>query len=123
LFAKATGNAFSGLGVDYGDDDQPMLVAQRADGERVQIAGLSEGTRDQLFLALRLALLERRASEPMPFIGDDLLTSFDEDRTLATLRLLAMAGGKQQVILFTHHRHVVDLARAMRDQAIDFIDL
>jgi uncharacterized protein YhaN len=123
LFAKATGNAFSGLGVDYGDDDQPMLVAQRADGERVQVAGLSEGTRDQLFLALRLALLERRASEPMPFIGDDLLTSFDEDRTLAALRLLAMAGQKQQVILFTHHRHVVDLARSMREQAIDFIDL
>jgi uncharacterized protein YhaN len=123
LFANATGNAFSGLGVAYGDDDQPMLVAQRADSERVQVAGLSEGTRDQLFLALRLALLERRTSEPMPFVGDDLLTSFDEDRTLATLRLLAMAGQKQQVILFTHHRHVVDLAKSMRELAIDFIDL
>jgi uncharacterized protein YhaN len=123
LFAEATGHSFAGLGVAYGDDDQPMLVAQRADNERVQVAGLSEGTRDQLFLALRLALLERRASEPMPFIGDDLLSSFDENRTLATLRLLAMAGQKQQVILFTHHRYVVDLAKSMRELAIDFIDL
>jgi len=47
----------------------------------------------------------------MPFIGDDLLTSFDEDRTLAVLRLLAAAGQRQQIILFTHHRHVVDLAK------------
>jgi uncharacterized protein YhaN len=75
-----------------------VLVARRFDGERVQVAGLSEGTRDQLFLALRLALLERRTSEPMPFIADDLLKSFDGARTLAALRLLAAAGQKRQII-------------------------
>jgi uncharacterized protein YhaN len=123
LFAMATGDAFSGLGVAYGDDDQPILVAQRNNGEPVQITGLSEGTRDQLFLALRLALLERRTSEPMPFIGDDLLTSFDDERTLAGLRLLAAAGKHQQVILFTHHKHVVNLARTVQDHPVDFIDL
>jgi uncharacterized protein YhaN len=123
LFAKATADAFCGLGIDYGDDDQPELKARRTGGELVPVAGLSEGTRDQLFLALRLALLERRTAESMPFIGDDLLTSFDEERTLATLRLLAMAGQKQQIILFTHHRHVVELARSMPDAAIDVIDL
>jgi uncharacterized protein YhaN len=123
LFGMATGDAFAGLGIDYGDDDQPVLVARRFDGERVQVAGLSEGTRDQLFLTLRLALLERRTSEPMPFIGDDLLTSFDEARTLAALRLLAVAGQERQIILFTHHRHVADLARSMQEHRIDFIDL
>ncbi len=123
LFAMATGDAFAGLGVDYGDDDQPMLIARRSDGERVHVSGLSEGTRDQLFLALRLALLERRTSEPMPFIGDDLLASFDENRTLATLRLFAAAGRQRQVILFTHHRHVVDLARSVQDEIVDVIEL
>lgn len=76
LFSLVTGGVFSELGVGYGDDDQPVLIARRRTGERVEIAGLSEGTRDQLFLVLRLALLERGTSEPMPFIGDDLLTSF-----------------------------------------------
>ncbi|KJC33932.1 hypothetical protein UB31_37285 [Bradyrhizobium sp. LTSP849] len=123
MFAAATGDAFAGLGIDYGDDDQPMLVARRLNRERVQVVGLSEGTRDQLFLALRLALLERRTSEPIPFIGDDLLTSFDEARTLAALRLLAAAGQKRQIILFTHHRHVADLARSLQENRIDFIDL
>jgi uncharacterized protein YhaN len=123
LFAMATGDAFTGLGIAYGDDDQPNLVAQRNSGDQVQITGLSEGTRDQLFLALRLALLERRTSEPMPFIGDDLLTSFDDERTLAGLRLLAAAGKHQQIILFTHHKHVVNLARTVQDHAVDFIDL
>ena len=123
LFATATDGAFVALVVDYGDDDQPILKAERRTGERVPVEGLSEGTRDQLFLALRLALLERGASEPMPFIGDDLLTSFDETRTLATLRLLAVAAQKRQIILFTHHRHVVDLARSVQEHRIDFIDL
>lgn len=123
LFAKATGEAFAGLSIDYDDNDQPVLVARRTDGERVQITGLSEGTRDQLFLTLRLALLEIRASEPMPFIGDDLLTSFDENRTLATLRLLAEAGKHRQIILFTHHRHVAELARSVQEHMIDLIHL
>jgi uncharacterized protein YhaN len=123
LFAAASGSAFDGLVIDYGDDDQPELKARRTDGERVGIAGLSEGTRDQLFLALRLALLEQRTAEPMPFIGDDLLTSFDEARTLATLRLLAAGGEHRQIILFTHHRHVIDLARTVSDHRIDCVAL
>jgi uncharacterized protein YhaN len=123
LFAMATDSAFAGLVVAYGDDDQPVLVAQRRDGEQVPVSGLSEGTRDQLFLALRLALLERRTSEPMPFIGDDLLSSFDESRTMAMLRLLAAAGERRQIILFTHHRHVVDLARSVSGELVQVIDL
>lgn len=123
LFAAASEGAFAGLVIDYGEDDQPELKARRANDERVAIAGLSEGTRDQLFLALRLALLERRAGEPMPFIGDDLLTSFDEARTLATLRLLATGGAQRQIILFTHHRHVVELARTVSDHRIDCVAL
>jgi uncharacterized protein YhaN len=123
LFALATGRVFAGLGVDYGDDDRPVLVAARADGERVGIAGLSEGSRDQLFLALRLALLERRTQQPLPFIGDDLLTSFDEARTAATLELLAAAGGARQMIVFTHHRHVAELARAVPGHAVEVIAL
>jgi Uncharacterized conserved protein len=123
LFAAASDTAFSGLVIDYGDDDQPELKARRTNDERVAIAGLSEGTRDQLFLALRLALLERRAAEPMPFIGDDLLTSFDEARTLATLRLLAAGGAHRQIILFTHHRHVVELAGMVSDHRIDCVAL
>jgi uncharacterized protein YhaN len=123
LFAAASNTAFTGLVIDYGDDDQPELKARRANDERVAIAGLSEGTRDQLFLALRLALLEQRTAEPMPFIGDDLLTSFDEARTLATLRLLAAGGTHRQIILFTHHRHVIDLAQTVNDHRIDCVAL
>jgi uncharacterized protein YhaN len=121
LFSVATAHAFSGLGADYDEEDRPVLVARRANGGFVTIDGLSEGTRDQLFLALRLALLERRAAEPLPFIGDDLLASFDEARTSRTLALLSEFGGKRQVILFTHHRHVAVLAAESADPSIDVV--
>lgn len=123
LFALGTDHAFLGLGIDYDDRDQPVLVARRNAEERVHISGMSEGTRDQLFLALRLALLERRTSEPMPFIGDDLLTSFDDSRTEAGLRLLAAAGHSRQVILFTHHAFVAELAKSIGTQSVQVIQI
>ncbi|WP_210496064.1 AAA family ATPase [Microvirga antarctica] len=123
LFSLATAGSFSGLGADYDESDRPILVALRVDGTRVPVAGLSEGSRDQLFLALRLALLEYRSAEPLPFIGDDLLASFDETRTARTLSVLAAFGDARQVILFTHHRHVADLAEATLGPAVDVINL
>jgi uncharacterized protein YhaN len=123
LFSEATNRAFAGLAIDYDDDDQPTLVTRRSSGETVSIDGLSEGTRDQLFLSLRLALLAQRTSEPVPFIVDDLLTSFDEERTGATLRLLAAAGQKHQIILFTHHRHVAEIGMSISERKIDLIEL
>lgn len=72
---------------------------------------MSEGATDQLFLALRLAsiALEATGSEPMPFVADDLLVNFDDERAAAALRLLSEFGKTTQVILFTHHRHLLDL--------------
>jgi chromosome segregation protein len=122
LFSLATAGGFAGLGADYDDQDRPVLVALRPEGERVRIEGLSEGARDQLFLALRLALLERRVGEPLPFIGDDILASFDDERTARTLALLAEYGRRRQVIVFTHHRHVADLAHAAQ-AGIDVVEM
>ncbi len=46
---RVTGRAFSTLAVDYGKDDLPELVAVRAQGTRVPVVGLSEGTRTSSF--------------------------------------------------------------------------
>lgn len=124
LFAMSTAGAFSGLTIDYGNDDNPVIKAVRSSQDRpVEVAGLSEGTRDQLFLALRLALLERRTAEALPFIGDDLLASFDEARTASTLSLLASAGQQRQMIIFTHHRHVAEIGQSLPGQGVAVIEL
>ncbi|MBB5753355.1 AAA family ATPase [Prosthecomicrobium pneumaticum] len=120
-FATLTGGAWSGIGIDY-DQDPPRLAALR-DGRHHAVDALSEGTADQLFLALRVAAIEDHAGRaaPLPFVGDDLFVSFDERRTRAGLALLAELGRHTQVLLFTHHEHVVEAAEAVlggRVQAI-----
>jgi uncharacterized protein YhaN len=115
LFKTLTNQAFAGLDIDNEEGDD-VLTAVRAAGHsppRVRVDGLSDGTRDQLYLALRLAGIEQhlRDREPAPLIIDDVLASFDDARAQATLHCLGQLAAKTQVLLFTHHHHVLELAR------------
>ena len=87
LFAASTRGQFSGIGTDVGSDGQPVVVGIRQGGESVALSEMSDGTRDQLFLAFRLASIEHYAknAEPIPFIADDILVHFDDDRSQAAL--------------------------------------
>ena len=73
---------------------------------------MSEGTCDQLYLALRLASmqLEQAPGCDIPLIIDDILIQFDDERAIAALKLLAKMAQQRQVIFFTHHEHLLDLA-------------
>ena len=123
MFATVTAGGFAGLATDYGDNDQPALVGRRASGGNVRVGEMSEGTADQLFLVLRLALLAQRGGEVLPFIGDDLLASFDETRSGHMLDVLGEVGTRQQVILFTHHAHIAEMARSRLGAGADVIEL
>lgn len=110
-FALMTGGAYDRLVTDE-SEDKSVLCAQRAGGSRIGIEEMSEGTADQLYLALRLAALElRRSSHPqMPLILDDALITSDDERAANILRALAQFAEHGQVMIFTHHRHLIDLA-------------
>jgi uncharacterized protein YhaN len=114
-FNHLTLGSFVGLRTDVDDKGAPILVGVRPDSARLTVDRMSSGTRDQLFLALRLATLEWRLEsvEPMPFIVDDILINFDDDRSKATLAVLADLSNKNQVILFTHHSQIVEAAKRM----------
>ncbi|MEZ5653109.1 MAG: AAA family ATPase [Burkholderiaceae bacterium] len=111
IFARITVGGFAGLTVDY-DGDRQVLLGARPDGARVLVAGMSQGSRDQLFLALRLAAIEAHIAGrgPFPVIVDDLLVQFDDERAMATLAVLHELSARTQVLFFTHHRHLIDLA-------------
>jgi uncharacterized protein YhaN len=125
LFEKLTGGAFAGLGSLYDDGDLPLLVARRAGGAGLRIEALSEGTRDQLYLALRLAYVESYAArlEPPPFIADDIFVTFDDERTAHGVGALAEIGAGLQCILFTHHRRTAEIAAERLGEEADIIEL
>ncbi len=112
-FSLMTGGAYERLVTDE-REDRPILCAQRAGGATIGIEAMSEGTADQLYLALRLAALElRRPSHPpMPLVLDDTLITSDDARAANILRALARFAEEGQVLIFTHHRHLLDVTRA-----------
>lgn len=126
IFQALTLGSFSRLLVDADSHDSPRLVSIRTDGNKpVEVPGLSEGTRDQLYLALRLAALDQQASQGsrMPLIADDLFINFDDRRTEAGLQVLGDVSRRMQVILLTHHDHLVPLARQVLGDGLNVIEL
>jgi uncharacterized protein YhaN len=113
IFAALTNSQYSGLLAESEEGVANQLFVVRAkDGSRLDVSSLSDGSADQLFLALRMASIEQRAatSEPLPCIFDDILVNYDDVRTASALRELAELSGTTQVLLFTHHEKTIELA-------------
>ena len=60
----------------------------------------SDGTVDQLYLALRLAVAEELTPEA-PLVLDDALVRFDDTRLACALHIIRETAEQKQVILFT----------------------
>ena len=87
----------------------------------VDIEGMSEGTRDQLYLALRLAALDMHLGQAhvLPFVADDLFINFDDKRATAGLEALGELSRKTQVLFLTHHDHLLPLVRNVFGNAVN----
>ncbi len=126
MFKRLTCNIYERIALAYTDDEQPYIKGERANGEQVQVDAMSDGTRDQLYLSMRLAALKMRlnAHEPMPLIVDDLLITFDDVRTEAAMDVLLDISNQTQVILFTHHARVADVANSkLSEKDVQITDL
>ena len=119
LFCKLTLGSYANLRDELDDGGKPILLGVRPNDEEVSVDGMSDGTRDQLYLSLRLATLEQHLckGEPMPFIVDDILIGFDDNRTRVCLEVLAELAASTQVLLFTHHRRVLELVDTLETKA------
>ncbi len=93
-----------------------VLRVDDAEGHSLPVEVLSRGTREQLFLSLRLALASSyaRRGAPLPLMLDDVLVNFDAERAkaaAAVLRNFAAAG--HQLLIFTCHEHIMKLFKSL----------
>ena len=97
LFSQLTGGRYDRLSLA-----EDLTVHAGATGETTLHSALwrSEGTTDQLYLALRLAVSQELTPEA-PFILDDALVRFDDTRLSQALAILEETAKDRQVILFT----------------------
>jgi hypothetical protein len=97
--------------------DEARLEVHESDGTVWNPERLSRGTREQVFLALRLALIRDlgRHDVSLPIVMDDALVNFDDARATLAARVLvefaAEQGAGRQMLVLTCHRHVADLFR------------
>lgn len=88
------------------------LLVDNAKGETLSVEHLSRGTREAVYLGLRLALVDAyaRRGAVLPMVLDDVLVNFDSNRARAAAEVLRdFAAGGYQVLMFTCHDHIRDL--------------
>ena len=88
------------------------LLVDNAQGETLAVEHLSRGTREAVYLGLRLALVDAyaRRGAVLPMVLDDVLVNFDADRARAAAEVLRdFAAQGYQVLMFTCHDHIRDL--------------
>ncbi len=97
LFARLTGGRYQRM--QLGQDLSMEAVASDENTLRGTL-WRSDGTVDQLYLALRLAVAEE-LTPTAPLVLDDALVRFDDTRLSAALEILREASAEKQVIVFT----------------------
>lgn len=96
---------------------QRTLRVDDAQGRTLPVEVLSRGTRELLFLSLRLSLAEmyRRRGVDLPLVLDDLLVNFDSQRARSAATVLReFADRGHQILMFTCHEHLVKLFKSLR---------
>ena len=105
-FQKITMNAYQAI---IPPQSGKSFQVESTDHIRYQVNELSQGTIDQLYVCLRLAISEMMSEENhLPFIIDDAFVHFDVKRTKQMIEILAEIGKRQQIILFTCKKEVAN---------------
>ena len=82
------------------DQDLSLLTAAKDETVLHEALWRSDGTVDQLYLALRLAVAEELTPQA-PLVLDDAFVRFDDDRLKAALTVLKEQAKSRQILLFT----------------------
>jgi uncharacterized protein YhaN len=112
-FRTLTAGEYSQLRTQSDGQNEILLALRKRDGRSIAVGEMSKGTRFQLYLALRLAGYRQYSAggTTLPFVADDIMETFDNTRTAAALGLLREISMQGQALYFTHHEHVVELAK------------
>jgi DNA repair exonuclease SbcCD ATPase subunit len=105
-----TGGAYVEVGMN--PRDLSVDVKEARTGQWRDARLLSEGTREQIYLLLRVAMAEHLVTtdERSPLLLDEVTAQSDPERKRRILDVLHALSADRQVILFSHDAEVVDWA-------------
>lgn len=109
-FAILTNHAYTNV---YAPSSDQLFQVEAENQLRFTVKELSQGTKDQLYVALRIAISEVMSdTHHMPFIIDDAFVHFDELRVNNMMKLIASIAKKRQILLFTCKKELLKDAYA-----------
>mgnify|MGYP000319174902 CR=1 FL=1 len=82
-------------------NDEQGLIVELNNGNYISAERLSTGTIDQLYLSLRLAMLDEISNEKVPIILDESFAYYDDERLKNILNYLVNEFNDRQIIIFT----------------------
>lgn len=105
------------VGVRQGDGTLRLVTA---DDDALDASVVSRGTREQLYLALRLGLVDAFAEQrgSLPLVMDDVMVNADPERAEAMAAVLAHAAERHQMLYLTCHPHTVARLREAAPGAV-----
>ena len=92
-------------------NEEKGLIVELESGEYISANRLSAGTIDELYLSLRLSMLDEISEEKMPIILDEAFAYFDDERLKNCLTFLAEKSKEHQIIILTcsnRERQILD---------------
>lgn len=116
-FTQLTGGHYTRVWTPLADD---VLYVDRADGQSLKVDSLSRGTREQLFLSVRMAVVAMfaRRGIQLPMILDDVLVNYDEKRAAIAAKVLCeFAAEGHQCLVFTCHEHILSIFKKLSADA------
>jgi uncharacterized protein YhaN len=121
LFKRFTRESFVELFVDVDERGAGVLIGRQRNRVLKRVPQMSKGTREQLYLALRIAAIERyvATSGPVPVVFDDVFIESDPPRSERIFEALGELATLTQVIVLTHHEHLIDVGRrALKERLV-----
>ncbi|KOY82251.1 AAA family ATPase [Lysinibacillus macroides] len=118
IFQLLTGGRYERLSIN----DEGYFTVQDVAGLRYQMVELSQATKEQAYIALRIALAKTLiSSAPFPLIMDDPFVHFDRNRTDKMVQLMKEVGYERQILYFTCHDTM--LRHWQKEQIVDITAL
>ena len=82
-------------------NEENNIMVEIENGNYIQAENLSIGTMQQIYLSLRLAMIDDLSKENLPIILDEAFAYFDEERLKETLKFFVDTFKDRQILIFT----------------------
>ena len=92
-------------------NDEKGMIVENKNGEYIEADKLSVGTIDQLYLSLRLSMIDELSKEKLPIMLDETFAYFDDERMKNALEYILNELGKHQVIIFTCSNREIEILK------------